>query len=110
VSFTGQDLGTFHGVAQVYIDGQPAHVLDVSVTVVEESIELVLPDSKGSTKNGKKITQMNFGHLYFGQKRVVKYVLSLSLFCVVSCCSLYVSVLTSVSVRVPSLDLALLAF
>lgn len=69
VDFTGEELGEFRAFAKVKIEGQGSKTLDISATVVEQRIQLVLPG------DGGPLTNLHFGALYYGEKREVKAVL-----------------------------------
>lgn len=69
VEFTAEELGEFRCLAKVKIDGQGSKLLDISATVVEQRIQLVLPNGGGP------LTSLHLGALYFGEKREVKAVL-----------------------------------
>ena len=65
VEFNAQDVGVFRTLAEVEIAGQPSRMLDVTATVVEQRMELVLPDGGG------QMSSLHFGTLFYGQQRSV---------------------------------------
>jgi hypothetical protein len=69
VEFTAEELGEFRALAKVKIEGQGSKLLDVSATVVEQRIQVMLPNGGGP------LTSLHFGALYFGEKREIKAVL-----------------------------------
>lgn len=70
IAFTGHELGVFRALLHVEVEGSLApRVLDVSATVVEQHVELVMPEGGG------KLETVQFGALYYGEQRTVKAVL-----------------------------------
>ncbi len=66
VDFTGEEVGEFRMVARVKVHGQPSSVLDISATVIDQKVELVMHDGGGV------LTHVPFGALHFGESREVK--------------------------------------
>jgi hypothetical protein len=69
VDFTADEVGEFRTLIKVKVAGQPTAVLDVSATVVDQKLELVLPGTAGM------LTNLPLGVQYFGERREVKAVL-----------------------------------
>lgn len=65
VELTSSDVGVFRALATVELEGQPNRVLDINATVVEQRLELVLPDGGGP------MSELHFGTLFHGQQRSV---------------------------------------
>ena len=65
IDYTGTELGAFRALAKVRMVGQPDRVLDINAQLVEQSLELVLPEGGGQVSN------LNFGTLYFGHERSI---------------------------------------
>jgi len=63
IEFSSDTVGAFRSCVHFEISGQPAKVLDVCAAVVEQSLELVLPNN-----GGKADSKIIFGSLYFGEK------------------------------------------
>lgn len=63
IEFHGQDLGAFRGLAKVVLNGQPDRVLDINAMLVEQRLELVLPEGGG------QVATLPFGTLHFGMER-----------------------------------------
>lgn len=57
--------GPFRALAKVMFSGQPDRMLDITATVVEQRLELVLPDGGG------QMSELHFGTLFYGQQREV---------------------------------------
>lgn len=66
VEFRAEALGVFRSVATVELPGFPSKVLDISATVVEQRLELLLPG------DGGPVSHLPFGTLFFGQNRVIE--------------------------------------
>ena len=62
IEFHGQDLGAFRGLAKVKLNGQPDRVLDINAMLVEQRLELVLPEGGG------QVATLPFGTLHFGME------------------------------------------
>lgn len=69
ITFSGDTLGDFRGLGKVLVEGYGAKTIDVSATVVEQRLSLLLPEGGGP------LTQAHFGALYFGEKREIKALL-----------------------------------
>jgi len=63
IEFHGEDLGAFRGLAKVRLNGQPDRVLDINAMLVEQRLELVLPEGGG------QVATLPFGTLHFGMER-----------------------------------------
>jgi hypothetical protein len=62
IEFHGEDLGAFRGLAKVKLNGQPDRVLDINAMLVEQRLELVLPEGGG------QVATLPFGTLHFGME------------------------------------------
>jgi hypothetical protein len=65
IDFTGKTLGMFRTLLNVSVNGEASRVLDVSATVVEQQLAILLPDGGGN------VSSIPFGTIYFGEERVV---------------------------------------
>lgn len=63
IEFHGEDLGAFRGLAKVRLTGQPDRILDINAMLVEQRLELVLPEGGG------QVATLPFGTLHFGMER-----------------------------------------
>jgi hypothetical protein len=62
IEFHGKELGAFRGLAKVRLNGQPDRVLDINAMLVEQRLELVLPEGGG------QVATLPFGTLHFGME------------------------------------------
>ena len=69
IEYTGKELGAFRALAKVAMVGQPDRVLDINAQLVQQSLELVLPEGGG------QVSSLNFGTLYFSHARTINTLL-----------------------------------
>jgi hypothetical protein len=65
IEFTGENVGNFRELINVELTGQPDRVIDVSAEVMEQKLQLLLPDGVGP------VSHIPFGCIHFGQTRNV---------------------------------------
>ena len=63
IEFHGEDLGAFRGLAKVRLNGQPDRILDINAMLVEQRLELVIPEGGG------QVATLPFGTLHFGMEK-----------------------------------------
>ena len=63
IEFHGEELGAFRGLAKVRLTGQPDRILDINAMLVEQRLELVLPEGGG------QVATLPFGTLHFGMEK-----------------------------------------
>jgi hypothetical protein len=67
--FRGVEIGSFRGVVDVQVEGQPTRRLEVIAEVIESRVSLLDPLTQ------EPISRLQFGKLFFGQTKQLKAVL-----------------------------------
>jgi hypothetical protein len=69
VEFFGGEAGVFRALAQLHLEHQETRAVDISVTVVDQEVNLLFAESKTA------IDTMEFGAAFYDQPKIVKGIL-----------------------------------